>query len=262
MHIQRGHTTSDLHLLTNRTSADRLMPALHCAASDAGLFVLNGDIFDFRWSVYPDLDESLGYVANWIADLVCCHPKCRFVFIMGNHDSLAEYGDLLDRLSEKYDNLSWEPYYLNLGSMIFLHGDVYNSHGPGELAAYRQRWHGPPRQPWIHAAYLTFTKLGIARLVYECTPTRRCADDLVTYLKAELGPDFEDLRDVYYGHTHKPLSDYRWKGLRFHNSGATIHGVQSRIQTFTYDPVDLQAALGRITAVDAARSREVTARQA
>ena len=32
MHIQRGHTTSDLHLLTNRTNADRFMPALRCAA--------------------------------------------------------------------------------------------------------------------------------------------------------------------------------------------------------------------------------------
>jgi UDP-2,3-diacylglucosamine pyrophosphatase LpxH len=49
-----GHTISDLHLLTTRSSAAKMMPSLHHAASEAGLFVLNGDIFDFQWSFYPD----------------------------------------------------------------------------------------------------------------------------------------------------------------------------------------------------------------
>jgi hypothetical protein len=66
---------------------------------------------------------------------------------------------------------------------------------------------------------------------------------VVAYLKAELGPEFAGLQDVYFGHTHKPITDYAWNGLRFHNTGAMIHGVRSRIQSFTYDPAELQYAL-------------------
>jgi UDP-2,3-diacylglucosamine hydrolase len=220
------------------------MPRLHQAAAEADLFVLNGDIFDFQWSVYPDLGESLACVESWIERLVSRHHHCQFVFLMGNHDSLPAYGHLLDALAERHDNLAWEPFHLKLGSKVFLHGDVgSSSHSPGALAAYRQRWHGRRRRPWVHAAYLACTRLGIPRLIHECTPVRRYATDVVAYLKAELGPCFAEVTDVYFGHSHKPVTDYQWQGLRFHNTGATIHGVRSRIQTFTYDPADLQRAL-------------------
>ena len=244
MRLHRGHTASDLHLLSNRSTADRLMPRLHQAAAEADLFVLNGDIFDFQWSNYPDLRESLDYVENWVRDLVAKYPRCRFVFIMGNHDSLPAYGDLLDALAGRHDNLAWEPFYLKVGSKVFLHGDVgSSSHAPGALAAYRQRWHRPRRRAWVRAAYLTFTRLGIPGLIHECTPVRRYAVDVIAYLKTELGPSFTEVRDVYFGHSHKPVTDYPWQGLRFHNSGAMIHGVRSRIQSFTYDPADLRRTL-------------------
>jgi calcineurin-like phosphoesterase family protein len=246
MRIHRGYTTSDFHLLTNRSSAGRMMPSLHQVAEEADLFVLNGDIFDFQWSVYPDLGESLDYVEKWIGDLLSRHRHCRFVFLMGNHDSLPAYGDLLDALTERHDNLAWEPFHLRLGSKVFLHGDVgSSSHSPEELAAYRQRWHGPRRRPWLHAAYLACTRLGIPRLIHECTPVKHYTTDVVAYLKAEMGPSFTELRDVYFGHTHKPVTDYQSQGLRFHNTGAMIHGVRSRLQTFTYDPDELQHALER-----------------
>jgi hypothetical protein len=37
------------------------------------------------------------------------------------------------------------------------------------------------------------------------------------------------VRDVYFGHTHRKLSDYRYRGLTFHNCGAPIKGVKFRI---------------------------------
>jgi len=251
MRLHRGYTTSDLHLLTNRSSAGRLMHRVHRAAEGADLFVLNGDIFDFQWSVYPDLGESLACAESWIDRLVARHPHCRFVFIMGNHDSLPAYGDLLDSMAERCSNLAWEPFHLKLGGKVFLHGDVgSSSHSPEALAAYRQRWHGPRRRAWLHTAYLACTRLGIPRLIHECTPVKRYTADMVTYLKAEMGPGFAELRDVYFGHTHKPVSDYVWHGLRFHNTGAMIHGVRSRIQTFTYDPAELEAALEPSEAIE------------
>jgi UDP-2,3-diacylglucosamine pyrophosphatase LpxH len=246
MHIAKGHTVSDLHLLTSRSSAHRLMPRVHCAASDAGLFVLNGDIFDFRWSVFRWLGPSLEYAEDWISDLVSRHRHCQFVFITGNHDSLPAYKKLLTDLSERYANLAWEPHYLRLGTKIFLHGDARDSHTAEKLAAYRARWHKPPHRKGLpHAAYFLFTWSRIPWLIHELVPTQRLAMGVTKYLQAELGPAFDEITDVYCGHTHRPVTDYRWGGLRFHNTGATIHGVRSRIQTFTYDPAELERALQR-----------------
>lgn len=238
-----GHTVSDLHLLTNRSSAGWMMPSLHHAASEAGLFVLNGDIFDFQWSMYPDIGESLRFVQDWIRNLVCRHSQCQFVFIMGNHDSLPAYGRLLDAMSDRYTNLVWDPFYLKVGEKAFLHGDVHNSPTTETLVAYRERWHGPPRQRWIHTVYLVSSWLRIPRLIHELMPKHAPIDDVITYLKTELGPRFDEVQDVYYGHTHKPHSNFIRNGLRFHNTGATLHGVRSRIQTFLYDPTDLERGL-------------------
>jgi len=220
-----------------------MMPSLHHAASEAGLFVLNGDIFDFQWSFYPDLKRSLQYVEDWIDDLVEQYPRCQFVFITGNHDSLPAYEKLLEDLSGRYANLAWDPFYLKVGEKVFLHGDVHHSPTPETLAAYRSRWHGPPHKPWTHTVYYVFAWLRIPRLIHELTPADRPVADVITYLKAELGPHFGDVQDVYYGHTHKPQSNFLQQGLRFHNTGATLHGVRSRIQTFLYDPADLEQGL-------------------
>jgi hypothetical protein len=37
------------------------------------------------------------------------------------------------------------------------------------------------------------------------------------------------VRDVYFGHTHKRMSAYRYRGLTFHNGGAPIKGLKFRI---------------------------------
>jgi len=245
MHIAKGHTVSDLHLLTSRSSAHRLLPRMHCAAADAGLFVLNGDIFDFRWSVFHRLSPSLEYAEDWISDFVSRHPQCQFVFITGNHDSIPAYKDLLTELSQRYPNMAWEPHYLKLGRKVFLHGDVRESHTAEELAAYRARWHKPPQKRWAHVAYFLFTWSRIPRLLHELVPTQRLATGVTKYLQAELGPAFDEITDVYCGHTHRPVTDYRWGGLRFHNTGATIHGVRSCIHTFTYHLAELEHALQR-----------------
>lgn len=244
--IAKGHTVSDLHLLTNRSSAHRRMPYLHQAASEAGLFVLNGDIFDFRWSVSGRLSGSLEYAEDWIIDLVSRHPRCQFVFITGNHDSLPAYEDLLTELSSQYDNLAWERHYLKVGRKVFLHGDVRESHTPEKLAAYRARWHRPPnRKRWAHTAYFVLTWSRIPRLVQELVPTYHLTSGVTKYLRAELGLGFNEVSDIYCGHTHRPLTNHRCGHLRFHNTGATIHGTRSCIQSFAYDPTELELALQR-----------------
>ncbi len=37
------------------------------------------------------------------------------------------------------------------------------------------------------------------------------------------------VRNVYFGHTHRRMSNYRYRGLAFHNGGAPIKGMKFRI---------------------------------
>ncbi len=39
----------------------------------------------------------------------------------------------------------------------------------------------------------------------------------------------DGVRDVYFGHTHRRLSNYRYHGLAFHNGGAPIKGTKFRV---------------------------------
>jgi UDP-2,3-diacylglucosamine hydrolase len=42
------------------------------------------------------------------------------------------------------------------------------------------------------------------------------------------------VRNVYFGHTHRRLSNYRYRGLVFHNGGAPIKGMKFRIVEAKY----------------------------
>ena len=44
---------SDLHLFSRRSRAGDYLPAIHRAADEADLFVLAGDIFDYKWAHQP-----------------------------------------------------------------------------------------------------------------------------------------------------------------------------------------------------------------
>ncbi len=81
-----GHVISDLHLFAHRSVADSYMRDIRRAAAESDFFVLNGDIFDFRWSTLPTADDSLDAAVAWLRALVTEHPHCRFFYTVGNHD--------------------------------------------------------------------------------------------------------------------------------------------------------------------------------
>ncbi|MBC8372298.1 MAG: hypothetical protein ISS69_08100 [Phycisphaerae bacterium] len=46
-----GYVISDLHMFARWSKPGKYLEQMHEAASGADFFVLNGDIFDFRWGV-------------------------------------------------------------------------------------------------------------------------------------------------------------------------------------------------------------------
>ncbi|MCE5267389.1 MAG: metallophosphoesterase [Planctomycetaceae bacterium] len=222
---------SDLHLLANRSAAHQYLEQLSRTAQHAEVFVLGGDIFDFPWSGMP-IQRAVARAVNWLLQLTASCPQCQFHLVLGNHDYHQVFIDRLVRLERQVPNLSWHRYYVRLGNSVFLHGDVANRRMDARgLAEARDRWLDKRRRgPFLSRLYdvvvLTRLHKPVAHLVFtKRTVVRR----VLNYLESVGQGHGDGVRDVYFGHTHRRLSNYRYRGLQFHNGGAPIKGMKFRI---------------------------------
>lgn len=223
---------SDLHLFANRSLAEQYQEAILRAASGARDFVLGGDIFDFRWATHTTTWLALDAAEQWLRDLAEQCPQCHFHFLLGNHDHHQGLIHRLSALEAELPNLSWHRYYLRLGSSVFLHGDVAERKTDAAmLAASRSRWlNGRRRGLVLRRVYDAVVSAGLHRPVpYVLYRRRTVARRILAYLEdIGQGPQ-HGVRNVYFGHTHRSMSHYHYRGVTFHNGGAPIKGVRFRI---------------------------------
>ena len=229
--MTKCYFASDLHLFANRSNAHRYLEEIAAAAARAEVFVLGGDTFDFRWSRMP-VFKAVEHAIQWLRELTSSCPRCYFHLILGNHDYHQALIDRLVELERQVHNLSWHRYYLRLGSSVFLHGDVADKQMDAPaLSVAREEWlDARQRGPFLSALYdvvvLTRLHKPVPHLVYA---KRIVVRRILKYLESiEQGPH-NGVRNVYFGHTHRRLSNYYYRGLRFHNGGAPIKGVKFRI---------------------------------
>jgi UDP-2,3-diacylglucosamine pyrophosphatase LpxH len=220
---------SDLHLFSKRTHAHLYLGLIYEAASESDFFILNGDTFDFRWSTLETRRDTILQALHWLETFSRRVPTCRIHFILGNHDYERGLIDALPELTEQLPNLAWHPFHLRLGSNIFLHGDVANSTMTvDDLANYRRTWlHDRSRGKVLNFVHDRAFDIGLHKAVSRLAfPPRRVARRIYAYLK-DVGEDILDgAKDIYFGHTHVPISGYVYRGLRFHNCGAPIRGLE------------------------------------
>ena len=121
---------------------------------------------------------------------------------------------------------------MRLGSSVFLHGDVADKEMDSRmLAEAREEWLDARRRgPWLSRLYdvviLTRLHKPVPYLVYS---KRIVVRRILKYLQSIGQGPADGVRNVYFGHTHRQLSNYYYRGLRFHNGGAPIKGVKYRI---------------------------------
>jgi UDP-2,3-diacylglucosamine hydrolase len=229
--MAKCYFVSDLHLFANRSDAHRYLREIAVAASHAEAFVLGGDIFDFRWSRIPIL-RAVDRAAQWLSELAESAPQCQFHLVLGNHDYHQALIDRLVRLEKQTVNLSWHRYYVRLGSSIFLHGDVADkTMDARRLAEARQEWlHHRQRGPFMSALYdvVVMARLhkSVPHLVYA---KRIVVRRIVKYLESIGQGPRDGVQNVYFGHTHRRMSNYHYRGLAFHNGGAPLKGMKFRI---------------------------------
>ena len=243
--VRAGAVVSDLHLLTNRTTFARHSESIRKMASESDLFIFNGDVFDFQWSRHGDSEASVREAISWIKSLVTQHSHCHFVFLLGNHDSIPDYVCALDKLSQSRKNLSWGEHHAQLGDRIFLHGDLYHAGGnPLMVDAYRHRRNQKlDRSPVLHGLYWGVTKAGVFRVLVKMVSKRSCARRIIAYLDKTMGDQASAVREIYFGHLHKPFSNFSYDRFVFHNTGAALFGMKLNIMRFEYEEAPLMIDL-------------------
>jgi UDP-2,3-diacylglucosamine hydrolase len=223
------YVVSDMHMFCTRSRWQDHLQAIHEAAGQADLFVFNGDTFDFKWSILPSPEETVEAAVNFLRGLAKRYPKCQFHVNLGNHDYLRAFIHALDRLSREVPNLSWHPYFLRVGSTLFIHGDVaIRKMNHRQLEHYRERWmeHKQPPQ-WRHdfydVAFRARAHVYVSRIAF---PRRLTLRRVSAYLSDIGHSSKEGVQRVYFGHTHVPMSGYCYRGVTYHNGGAPMTGVE------------------------------------
>jgi UDP-2,3-diacylglucosamine pyrophosphatase LpxH len=222
---------SDLHLFTRRSEASQYHDSLCAAAGRSHVCVLGGDIFDFRWSTLGTTRATIEAAIGWLEELARDCPDCQFHYLLGNHDYNRRFIERLGQWQGTVANLCWHRYYLRLGDSVFLHGDVKRRTTPERLARARTQWlHAKPPGKLQSEAYHLFFRAGLHKpLPYLVHPKRRVARRIMRYL-GYLGEGPQTgVRHVYFGHIHRRMSNYRYRGMMFHNAGASIKGQRLRI---------------------------------
>lgn len=68
--MRQGLVISDLHCFSRRSRAVELLAEMQELLASAEILVLNGDVFDFRWSVLPDMRSTIEGSLEWLDNLI------------------------------------------------------------------------------------------------------------------------------------------------------------------------------------------------
>lgn len=227
--IESGYVISDLHLFAKRSVAGRYIRAMHAAADKADFFILNGDIFDFCWTTLTSIDNTMNAACKWLEGFVDRDPHCRFIYVLGNHDGLQPFADRLDDLCLRVGNLEWHPSYARVGTSLFFHGDIPVGKRRGnilnrELARLRTK------RGWaMHAGYDLVVAARLHKGVMSLHWAPRFTRRILRLLNNDHSDVLDGVTDIYFGHTHRAMSDHYHEGIRFHNTGSTIEGLRCNL---------------------------------
>ena len=220
------YTFSDLHLFCGRSQAQESMGKIHAVLDDADILVLNGDIFDFRWSHYPDHETTVYAAIEWLEELVKLVPECQFQYVMGNHDAVSDFVPLLDQFCDKYDQFRWHEFTWRYEDILFLHGDaIHRRMTHDQFLEYRNQWKADKqRSKLADQFYDMASAAGLINLIHNVGfPERKSVTRMSDYLEAT-GLN-EGINKVYFGHTHVAINGVDYKGIRYFNGGAAMKGT-------------------------------------
>jgi UDP-2,3-diacylglucosamine pyrophosphatase LpxH len=230
---RRGLVVSDLHLFARRSVGASALETCRSDLRSVELLVLNGDIFDFRWSTWPNHGATQTAALAWLSGLLSDLARCQVHYVLGNHDCLPPFREGLSALSRAQPRFHWHEHSLRLGPALFLHGDCsQNWMDAGRFHNYRQAWREDrQRSPWRALAYSWVDRLGLTHRAQQWHFPRTQTVRRIAYHLDHASPGWRNgLQDCYFGHTHLPFSNWSHDGIRFHNTG-------SAVRTMVFQPI-------------------------
>lgn len=226
---------SDLHLFCRRSCWEDYRDAMTSAIRESEVFVFNGDTFDFRWSTYRDIPETVDASIAWLRAITSEHRDRTFRFLLGNHDTVTPFLDAMEAFVPTVPNLEWDAYHWRIGDHVFLHGDVADGlMTAGDLASYRSGWMADERRGAIRnrmwdAAFGVGMHKAVSRIWF---PEQRVLERVQFHLEdVGLGPG-SGVEHVVFGHTHARVDAVARNGQVFHNCGAPMPGVRFDVLRF------------------------------
>ncbi|MCB0332894.1 MAG: metallophosphoesterase [Bdellovibrionales bacterium] len=233
--MPKGLVISDLHLFSSRSSAQVDFESYRSRLSQYDICILNGDIFDFRWTTLPSIAQTVEHAFAFCTKLLEENRSCEFHYVLGNHDSLRGFVERLPELEEKFTNFIWYPHYVKLGNHLFLHGDIIHVRSPqaGSLESYRSNFeHADILPKNRHMLYAGLVKTRLHTLAYFLNPPRRSCQRVLEYFETHEQEILDGVRHIFFGHTHSPFSALEHDGFIFHNTGSMIRGMKHNFVEF------------------------------
>jgi len=221
-----GFVISDLHIFSYASLYERYLPMLEDAASRYKIVVLNGDTFDFKRSRYANNAETSKAAVEWLGSLCVRNPDTSFYFLIGNHDCNHSFIDELILLEKRCSNLHVSHDVLQIGSSIFIHGDVCDlPRGSIDLDRLRERYSSQERSVGsiVFAQIVTYLRLNVVEYIRHSRAD--LASRILDYLKRKYPEKLSGTERIYFGHTHVPFTDLSVSGIKFSNTGSAIRGL-------------------------------------
>ncbi len=219
---------SDLHLFSDRSVASDYHSLIENVVANCDVFVLGGDIFDFKWSRLENLATSLASAKHWLSELIQSNRNCKFHFLMGNHDCSVLFEKTLEWLRLEHDNFDFNNDHLILADSLFLHGDVVDCGATvHELKKFRHVWANEepkPKSEMHNCIYNWVVASQVHRPVAKWMNSQARVSRKIFRYMSDVGMDRAAIDRVFYGHTHHQ-NRFTVDGTEFRNGGAAIKGL-------------------------------------
>lgn len=235
---KKGLVISDLHLFARRSDGETRLAEVSRALKTADVLVLNGDTFDFRWSRLPSEEATIAAAVQWLEALAAEFDGREIHYLLGNHDCLGAFRARLEDFARRHPVLRCHEHRLRLGRALFLHGDCANRKmDAARLSEFRDAWsRDRPRGRMNAALYDATDALGFSRQFHRLYfPPRRSVRRVAHHLDRVMPAWRDEVDDCCFGHTHRPFRDHSLDGVRFHNTGSAIRGMEFQPLTFFID---------------------------
>jgi UDP-2,3-diacylglucosamine hydrolase len=232
--MKTGYVISDLHLFSRRSCADKYMPDIYRLVENAELLVLNGDIVDFRWSVFSSVDATIQKTLQWLHDLCSHAPQCMVFYIMGNHDGTKRFSESLEQFRRDHHNFKWSASHLHIDDKLFFHGDGALFRNSSQLFKRHLKHERIITNRIPHVVYSMMIALRLHNIQTSTNSRRRNAKLIENDLKKYSSDMLRSVSTVYYGHTHAASSDFTYNGITYFNSGCAIRHLRFMPHRFSF----------------------------